>query len=115
MRFTLILFYFLILLFGDYDISQGSELQRAAAAYKAGDYDTALQIFISLAEKGDLVAQFNLAKMYREGKGVSKDYKAAVKWFNLSAAQGNAIAQYHLGVAYSYGLGVVPDYEIALK
>ena len=109
MRFTLILFYFLILLFGDYDISQGSELQRAAAAYKAGDYDTALQIFISLAEKGDMVAQFNLAKMYRKGTGIPKDYKTAVKWYILSAEQGYAKAQYNLGVMYALGQGVIED------
>lgn len=98
-----------------WDHSGGDSVQQGRLAYEKGDYDTALQIFIPLAEKGDLVAQLNLAKMYREGRGVSKDYKAAVKWFNLSAAQGNAVAQYHLGVAYSFGLGVVPDYEIALK
>ncbi len=33
-------------------MSRGSELQRAAAAYKEGDYDTALKIFMPLAEKG---------------------------------------------------------------
>ena len=95
--------------------SGGDSVQKGRFAYEKGDFDTALQIFIPLAEKGDLFAQFNLAKMYREGKGVSKDYRVAVKWFNLSAEQGNALAQYHLGVAYSFGLGVVPDYEIALK
>ena len=79
MRFTVILFSFLILFFGGYDKSRGSELQKAAAAYKEGDYDTALQIFIPLAEKGDMIAQFNLAKMYRKGTGVPKNYKTAVK------------------------------------
>jgi len=98
-----------------WDHSGGDSVQKGRQTYEKGDYDTALHIFIPLAEKGDLVAQLNLAKMYREGRGVSKDYKAAVKWFNLSAAQGNAVAQYHLGVAYSFGLGVVPDYEIALN
>ena len=95
--------------------SVGSPFQKATIAHEKGDYSTALNIFTSLAEKGDMFAQFNLAKMYREGKGVSKDYKTAVKWFGLSAEQGNAAAQYHLGVAYSFGLGVVPNYEIALK
>ncbi len=51
MKFTGILFSFLIFLFGGYDISRGSELQRAAAAYKEGDYDSALKIFMPLAEK----------------------------------------------------------------
>ena len=95
--------------------SGGGLFQKATIAYEKGDYSTALSIFTSLAEKGDMSAQFNLAKMYREGKGVSKDYKTAIKWFGLSAEQGNATAQYHLGVAYSFGLGVVPNYEIALK
>ena len=95
--------------------SGGGLFQKATIAYEKGDYSTALSIFTSLAEKGDMSAQFNLAKMYREGKGVSKDYKTAVKWFGLSAEQGNSAAQYHLGVAYSFGLGVVPNHEIALK
>ena len=95
--------------------SSDGQFQKATIAYEKGDYSTALHIFTSLAEKGDRVAQSNLAKMYRGGKGVSKNYKTAVKWFGLSAKQGIAGAQYHLGVAYSFGLGVVPNYEIALK
>ena len=97
------------------DHSNGDSVQKGRLAYEKGEYGTALKIFIPLTEKGDLIAQFYLAKMYREGRGVSKDYKAAVKWFNLSAEQGHAEAQYHLGVAYSFGLGVVPDNKIALK
>ena len=95
--------------------SGGDSVQKGRLAFEKGDYGVALQIFKSLAEKGDLVAQLNLAKMYREGKGVSKDYKTAVKWFSLSAEQGNATAQYHLGVAYSFGLGVIPNFEIAME
>ena len=109
MRFTVILFSFLILLFGGYDISRGSELQRAAAAFKEGDYDTALAIFILFAEKGDMIAQFKLAKMYREGTGIPKDYKTAVKWFTLSAEQGNTFSQYHLSRLYYLGNGVPED------
>ena len=78
-------------------MGRGSELQRATVAYKEGDYDTALQIFMPLAEKRDMVAQFNGAKMYRNETGVPKDYKTAVKWFTLSAEQGNAKTQYHWG------------------
>ena len=74
MRFAGISSSFLMLLFGGYDIIWGSKLQRASAAYKKGNYYTDLQIFIPVAEKGDMVAQFNLAKMYRKGTGVSKDY-----------------------------------------
>ena len=92
-----------------------SPVEKGTIAYEKGNYSKALNLFTSSAEKGNMVAQFNLAKMYREGKGSSKNYKTAVKWFSLSAEQGYAAAQYHLGVAYSYGLGVVPNYEIALN
>ena len=99
----------------EWNNSSGGAVEKASLAFAKGDFSSAFQMFTQLAEKGDVVAQFNLAKMYREGKGVPKDYKAAVKWLNLSGEQGNASAQYHLGVAYSFGLGVVPDYQIALK
>ena len=95
--------------------SWSADFDKGFGAAQSGDFETALREWTPLAEQGSAQAQFNLAKIYREGKGVSKDYKAAVKWFSLSAEQGNASAQYHLGVAYSYGLGVVPNYEIALK
>ena len=97
------------------DHSGEDSVQKGRLAYEKGDYGTALQIFTPLAEKGDLIAQFNLAKMYRKVTGIPTDYKTAVKWFTLSAEQGNAKAQYHLGVAHSFGLGALPDYKIALK
>ena len=92
-----------------------SSVKTATIAYEKRDYNTAFHNLTTSAKKGDMVAQFKLAKMYREGEGVPKNYAAALKWFNLSAKQGNAAAQYHLGVAYSFGLGVVPNYEVALR
>ena len=81
----------------------------------AFEHTKALREFKTLAEKGDLNAQIELANAYRQGIGVSQDYKKAVKWFTLAAQQGDAKAQYNLGVMHSFGLGVVPDYEPAVK
>jgi TPR repeat protein len=38
--------------------------------------------------------EYNLAEMYREGKGVTRDYEAAYGWYARSAAhaQGNVVA-----------------------
>ncbi len=72
MRLTGILFSSLILLFGSPDISRGSELQRASAAYKKGDYDTALQTFKPLAEKGDMIAQITWQRCIVRGKAFPK-------------------------------------------
>ena len=88
-------------------------VQKGRLAYEKGDYAIALKLFTSLVRRGYPVAQFNLAKMYREGKGVSKDYKTAVKWFHLSAEQGNALAQYHLSLLYYFGNGVPEDKKYA--
>ena len=81
----------------------------------AAEHTKTLRKIETLAEKGDLNAQIELAKAYRQGIGVSQDYKTAVKWFTLAAEQGDAEAQYNLGVMQSFGLGVVPNNETAVK
>ncbi|MBL4664975.1 MAG: sel1 repeat family protein, partial [Nitrospinaceae bacterium] len=45
------------------------------------------------AEKGDVQAQFSLAGMYTQGKGVPQDYIEAAKWLRLAADQGFPLAQ----------------------
>jgi len=87
-----------------------SELQKASI-----DNVNDLEEWKTLAQHGDLDAQFYLATLYREGKGVPQDYKIALRWFTLAAEQGNAEAQYNLGIMHSFGLGVVPDYKKAVK
>jgi S1-C subfamily serine protease len=79
------------------------------AAYKSGDYATALREWTHLAKKGDASAQYNLGNMYRRGQGVPQDYKAASKWYKLAAEQGDATAQSNLGVMYVKGEGVLQD------
>ena len=48
------------------------DFEDGDAAYKKGDYKTALSFFKKAAEQGDSYAQNNLALMYNEGKGVLK-------------------------------------------
>ena len=52
---------------------------------------------INDAEDGSAFAQYQLGKMYRDGKGTPKDDVKAVEWFTRAAEQGLAIAQYSLG------------------
>ena len=56
------------------------------AAYKRGDYATALRLWRPLADQGDADAQANLGSMYDNGEGVPRDYMSAHKCFNLAAA-----------------------------
>ena len=71
-------------------------LEKAKSAFGAKDYQTAFEIWKSLAEQRNAEAQFNLGRMYSYGRGVKENHKKAVKWYQLAAEQGNAEAQINL-------------------
>ena len=52
------------------------------------------------AEGGDVEAQFNLGKMYRDGQGVEQSNEEAAKWFRKAAEQGDLEAQVELAERY---------------
>ena len=89
--------------------AQSADFNKGAYAYKKGDYKTAYNEVVALAEQGNAKAQFNLGLMYENGQGVPQDDKQAVYWFRKAAEQGNAKAQYNLGVMYAKGQGVLQD------
>jgi hypothetical protein len=65
------------------------EFEEGVAAYKRGDYATALKKWRPLAEAGDATAQYNLGVMYANGYGVPQDKVLAYALFNLSSAAGD--------------------------
>ena len=73
-------------------------LKQGNNAYQEGDYEKAFNIFLSLAENGDVKAQLSVASMYDIGEFVEKDINQAIKWYLLAAEQGNPIAQNNLAV-----------------
>lgn len=83
--------------------------------YIRGDYAAAVNQFREAAEQGDAAAQYNLALMYGNGKGVPQDDTEAMKWYSRSAEQGYAYAQYNLSMVYYFGQGVPQDYVAAYK
>ena len=89
------------------------DLKDGLDAIDKEDYKTAHQIFLKLAKKGHVEAQYNLGVMYEHGRGVPKNHKEAVKWYRLSAEQGDASAQFNLGILYAKGEGVPQDYVLA--
>ena len=72
-------------------------------AYNEGDYETALNEWRPLAERGNTTAQTNLGLMYEHGLGVEQNDAEAVRWYLLAAEQGNARAQNNLGRMYVNG------------
>lgn len=78
-------------------LSGCSDYQDGEAAYKRGDYVTALKKWQPLAEKGNPEAQFRLGWMYAHGEGVMQSDEEAVKWYRKAAQQDHVIAQFNLG------------------
>jgi TPR repeat protein len=79
------------------------------AAFKRGDYATALVLLRPFAEGGNAVAQFDIGVMYWAGFSVQQDYAKALSWLTKAAEQGNAPAQRDLGAMYEWGDGVPQD------
>ena len=79
------------------------------AAYKRGDYATALRELRPLAERGNAGTQRVLGVMYGKGRGIPQDYADALQWYRKAAEQGDAHAQYNLGSMYRDGHGVPQD------
>ena len=77
--------------------------EQGQAAYDAGDFNTAYNIWQMLAEQGDDLSQFNLGVMYSRGEGTKQSASNALKWYLKSAEQGYAPAQFNLGAVYLEG------------
>ncbi len=85
-------------------------VDEGVAAYKRGDYATALRELRPLAKQGNANAQYNLGIMYENGRGVPQDDAEAVKWYRKAAEEGYAKAQVLFGNMYLQGYGVPQDY-----
>ncbi len=81
-------------------------LKEGQAAYKKGDFATAVKEFKPLAQQGNSKAQYKMGILYTTGQGVRQDYQEAIKWFRLSVEQGDAGGENNLGAMYESGYGV---------
>src|SRR5262249_44888357 len=92
--------------------------EAAAVAEDWGEDEAAFEIYTDLENKGDTQARFELARMYKEGRGTEKNPAEAVKRYLLVAEDANVHksiwAKYFLGEAYAKGEGVKKDYKRAV-
>ena len=82
------------------DLYGGSDVQN---------YSKSLEWHRRQAEKGDPVAQFDLALMYDLGRGVPRDHAQAMQWYRKSADQGYAPAMTNIAILYYNQEGVPRD------
>ncbi|MGB5706538.1 MAG: tetratricopeptide repeat protein [Arenicellales bacterium] len=91
-------------------IASGDEIDDGIDAFDNGDYATAYEILLPLAEHhGYTKAMNTLGLMFEQGLGVEKQGSEAEKWYKKAALQGNSEAMYNLGLLYSEGNLVPKD------
>ncbi len=73
------------------------------------EYAAELSRLTPMAEKGDPEAQYQLANMYMDGRGVEQDFVKAIQLYESSSEQGFVDAQHYLGVIYDKGRGASQD------
>ncbi|MCY3878297.1 MAG: tetratricopeptide repeat protein [Rhodobacteraceae bacterium] len=96
-------------------VSAAADFEDGWVAYVNGDYTTALEEWLPLAEMGHLSSQVNLGVMHEKGLGVEADAGAAAAYFQSAAEFGHHLAQFNLGVLYRDGRGVSRDPEQAFE
>ena len=58
-----------------------ASLDSAKEAFKRGDEAEAVREIVSLAEAGEVEAQFHLGELYQNGRGVPQDEQKAHDWY----------------------------------
>jgi len=82
---------------------------KAYAEFKMANYDSARQIWETLAGLGNPDALFNLGILAEDGLGETRDMKKALALYEAAANAGGFKAQYRLGMLYSDGGAVARD------
>ncbi len=87
-------------------VATAADAGQALQAEQRGDYGTAAQVWMTLAQANNPVAEYNLGLMYRKGQGVAPNPVQARQWFLRAATHGLTDAYTMLGVDTP---GVKPD------
>ncbi len=61
------------------------DLKKAKRAYRNGNYDRAVKLFRRASDDGNLVADWYLGHMYRQGRGVPRDDAMAYSYYTRVA------------------------------
>ena len=75
------------------------------SAIKSRQYEKGYQAFKAEADKGNVEAQFQIAKMYQSGMKPDRKFKNALIWYNLAANNDHSVAQFNLGLMHAIGQG----------
>ena len=91
----------------------GDELETAAKAYEAGDYQKAFKYSKIACDSGEYRGCSGLGILYANGQGVEQNYTEASKYYKLACDNGEYKGCGNLGVLYENGQGVRQSYSTA--
>ncbi|WP_419758262.1 tetratricopeptide repeat protein [Acidisoma sp.] len=89
--------------------SHADELADGNAAFDAGRYGEARQVWSAAARAGNANAAFDLGLLYDLGDGVSPNASTAFRWYRRAAEAGIGAGALNVGVMYDSGRGVRRD------
>lgn len=90
-------------------------LKAGLSAFKAENYEAALNNLLPLAIDGNVKAQAYISQMFRDGLGVPEDRCVATIWAEKAARQGDLFGAWMLSFAYSGGEGIRKNPEMAYR
>ena len=93
-----------------------AKIMLADPAAEPEQFRTTLEWLTEAADAGQVYAQYELGKIYRDGRGVEKDALLAAAWLTRAAEQGSNAASYALGILLlTGGEGLAKDIPSALN
>ena len=87
----------------------GAGTAKALSALARGENEAAVGELSQLAGAGDDNAQYHLARLYLEGRGVERNPARALELYRQAARRGNISARLELAELFAEGDGVAPD------
>ena len=63
--------------------------EEGLAAYEAGDYGTALRLWMRTVHRGDPDAAYSIAVLFEYGLGVEPSLSTALQWYQYAADYGS--------------------------
>jgi TPR repeat protein len=94
-------------------IAPSIRFQEGVTAYDQGDFKRAFDIWLPLAQGGDLAAMRNVALLMRKGEGTVKDPKRALWFYEEAGRKGFALAQLNAAFMYLEGDGIPKELDAA--
>jgi TPR repeat protein len=92
---------------------RSERFNEGVAAYDAGDYEKAFDIWLPLAQQDDLAAMRNVALLLRQGKGTEQYPERALYFYERAARGGLVAAQVNVAFMYLDGDGIPQDHKQA--